>query len=75
LNLESEIRIDIESQSERLAAIDIPQNVASEMRAKVRQSIDESFLAGFRLVMFSASGLALLSGGAAWLILEKKQRR
>jgi EmrB/QacA subfamily drug resistance transporter len=75
LNLESEIRIDIESQSERLAAIDIPQNVASEMSAKVRQSIDESFLAGFRLVMFSASGLALLSGGAAWLILEKKQRR
>lgn len=74
MNLESEIRMDIESQRERLAAIDVPRNVDPELSAKIRQTIDESFLAGFRLVMFSASGLALLSGGTAWLILEKKER-
>ncbi|HLQ76107.1 MAG TPA: MFS transporter, partial [Terriglobia bacterium] len=75
LNLESDVRIEIESQRERLAAIEIPQGITPEQRAKVRQTIEESFLAGFRLVMLSASGLALLSVGAAWLLIEDKQKR
>jgi EmrB/QacA subfamily drug resistance transporter len=72
LDLEPGVRMEIESQGERLAAIDIPQNIEPDRRAIIRHSIDEAFLAGFRLVMFSASGLALLSGGTAWLSVKRK---
>jgi len=75
LELDPGIRQELESQRERLAAIEIPRDLDYGQSAKIRQSIDESFLAGFRLVMLSASGLALLSAGAAWMIIEKKQIR
>jgi hypothetical protein len=74
LGLESGTLQKIESQRERLAAIEIPQDIQDDSRARIRESIDDSFLAGFRLVMFTASGMALLSAGTAWLIIEKKQR-
>jgi MFS family permease len=72
LDLEPGVRMEIESQRERLAAIDIPQNIEPDRRAIIRHSIDEAFLAGFRLVMLSASGLALLSAGTAWLSVKRK---
>jgi hypothetical protein len=74
LDLEPGVRLEIESQRARMAAIDIPQNIKPDQRAKVRQTIDESFMAGFRLVMFSAAGLALLSAGTAWLLIDKRRR-
>src|SRR6185436_12878740 len=40
MDLEPEIRLAIESQREKLAAIDVPQNIAPEQRAKVRHAID-----------------------------------
>jgi EmrB/QacA subfamily drug resistance transporter len=74
LDLEPGVRLEIESQRARMGAIDIPQNIKPDQRAKVRQTIDESFMAGFRLVMFSAAGLALLSAGTAWLLIDKRRR-
>jgi hypothetical protein len=74
LELETGVRLEIESQQDKLAAIDIPESIEPEERAKVRQTIDESFLAGFRLVMFTAAGLALLSAGTAWLLIDKRRR-
>jgi hypothetical protein len=73
LNLEPEIRMEIETQREKLAAINIPQNIEPDQRTNVRHAIDESFLAGFRHVMLTASGLALLSGGIALLSIKGKQ--
>ena len=72
-DLDSETRLEIDSQREKLAAIDIPQHVGSEQRATIEKTIDESFLAGFRVVMLSASLLALLSAATAWLSIKPSQ--
>jgi MFS family permease len=72
-DLDSETRTAIESQREKLAAIDVPQHIESEQRAKIEKTIDESFLAGFRIVMLSGSVLALLSAGTAWLSIKRTQ--
>jgi EmrB/QacA subfamily drug resistance transporter len=72
MDLEPGIRQEIESQHVKLAAIEIPQDIDIGVRNKIRQSIDESFVAGFRLVMVVASGLALLSAAIAWLTIERK---
>jgi len=75
LDLEPAIRMEVDNQREKLAAIDIPRNMEPDQRANVRHSIDESFLAGFRLVMLSAAGLALLGAATAWLSVKGKQNR
>jgi MFS family permease len=72
-NLDSETRMEIDNQREKLAAIDVPQHIEFEQRARIEKTIDESFLAGFRIVMLSASALALLSGGTAWLSIKRTQ--
>jgi EmrB/QacA subfamily drug resistance transporter len=65
IRLEPQIRRDIESQRVKLAAIEIPQGVDTPLREELRRSIDSSFVAGFRLVVIIASGLAILSSIAA----------
>jgi EmrB/QacA subfamily drug resistance transporter len=72
MGLKLEIRQDIESQRVKLGAIEIPQAIDPAVKMKIRRSIDESFVAGFRLVMLVASGLALLSAATAWLTIEPK---
>ena len=69
LNLGPEIRKQIEEQRTKLAAIEIPQEIGSQTGERIRQAIRESFVAGFRLVMLIASGLALASAAIAWVIV------
>jgi EmrB/QacA subfamily drug resistance transporter len=74
MHLEPEIRQEIESQYPRLAAIEIPQGLDSQSREGVKRSIDDSFVAGFRLVMILAAGLALLSAATAKLMIESNPK-
>ena len=71
LNLDPGIRQQLESQRVRLAAIEIP-DVDTRSRTMIRQTIDDSFVTGFRVVMLTASGLALLSAVTALLHIEGK---
>jgi hypothetical protein len=58
----------VQSQSTRLAAIDIPQNLNAETRQAIRRAIDESFVSGFRWVM--VIGAALAAGSAVTALLS-----
>ena len=51
----------LSSQRGRLVGIVIPDSVQGATRLAVRQAIGESFLAGFRLAMCIAAGLAFAS--------------
>jgi EmrB/QacA subfamily drug resistance transporter len=73
LNLSSEIRQDLDAQQIKLAAIQVPATVDKATEQTVRQSINESFVAGFRLVMLVASILALASAATAWLVIRDQR--
>jgi len=61
-NLPASVTQSLQSQSIKLAAIDIPKSVSPGMHQLIRRAIDESFMAGFRFVM--VIGAALAAGSA-----------
>ena len=70
LNISSDSREGVYAQRIKLAAIEIPANVGIPTRTAIKKTIDKSFIAGFRLVMLIAAGLALASSAAAWLLIR-----
>lgn len=49
-----------------LAALTPPESLSADRREVVREVVDASFVAGFRVVMASMAGLALVAAGVAW---------
>jgi ABC-type spermidine/putrescine transport system permease subunit I len=64
----------VQSQSTRLAAIDIPQNLNAETRQMIRRAIDESFVSGFRWVMVIGAALAAASALTALFWIGNTRR-
>ena len=59
-------------QRNRLTQIEPPSGLNADQQHALKQSIDESFLAGFRWVMVISAGLALLSAASAWSMIQGK---
>ena len=57
-NLPSLVVQSVQTQSTRLAAIDIPENVNPGTQQLIRRAVDESFLSGFHWVMVIGAALA-----------------
>jgi EmrB/QacA subfamily drug resistance transporter len=57
-NLPSSVVQSVQTQSTRLAAIDIPENVNPGTQQLIRRAVDESFLSGFHWVMVIGAALA-----------------
>ena len=60
-NLPASVAQSLQTQSIKLAAIEIPQNLNDETRQVIRLAIDESFVSGFRWVMVIGAALAAAS--------------
>jgi EmrB/QacA subfamily drug resistance transporter len=56
----------------KLAGAQIPSDLSADLQAAARQAVDEAYVAGFRVVMLIAAGLAASSALSAWLLIEKK---
>jgi len=60
-NLPASVAQSLQSQSIKLAAIDIPKNVNPATQQLIRGAVDESFVSGFRWVTAIAAALAAAS--------------
>jgi len=70
IRLESGVRQELDDQRAKLGAIEIPQALDAQLKADIQRAIEDSFMAGFRLVMFLSSGLAALSSISATLLID-----
>jgi hypothetical protein len=72
LDLPPEIRQTVQSQRGELAGMKIPASLGEPARSQVRSAVNAAFLEGFRGVMLTASGLALLASLSAWWWIRTK---
>jgi hypothetical protein len=56
-----------------LAGTTLPDEVAPPMRVVIRQAINDSFVEGFRYVMFIGAGLAMASAISSFLLIDGKR--
>jgi EmrB/QacA subfamily drug resistance transporter len=75
ISLPPAARQNIDEQRIKLAGATLPADITESQRAQLQDAIDESFVAGFRLMMLTAAGLALASAASAWLMVEGKNER
>ncbi len=72
LDLSPQAQEQLESEKANLGGAEVPSGVSEETGVKIERAIHESFLAGFRLAMYIAAGLAVASAVAAAVIMEGK---
>jgi EmrB/QacA subfamily drug resistance transporter len=72
LDLPPAAQRQLEAQKVNLGAARVPESLGAETAAAVQRAIEESFIAGFRVAMFVAAGLALASAAAAGIMIEGK---
>jgi EmrB/QacA subfamily drug resistance transporter len=70
LDLPPEVRRSIDDQRVRLAGTELPLGIDEQTRVALRQAINESFIVGFRVVMMTAVGLALVSAICALIMIR-----
>ena len=64
----------VETQSTKVAAIAIPQDLDPAKKQLIRQAVDESFVSGFRSVMAIGAALASASGIIALTLIRTERR-
>ncbi len=74
LDLSTQAQQQLETEKVNLGGAEVPSGVSQATGVKIEHAIHESFLAGFRLAMFIAAGLAVASAVAAAAIMEGKGR-
>lgn len=71
MTISTEAIQSMEMQKVRLAGIKIPESLDVQTQAMIRRAIQDSFVSAFRMVMMIASGLALASALATWIMIGK----
>jgi hypothetical protein len=64
----------VETQSAKLAAITIPENLDVTTKQLIRQAVDDSFVAGFRSVMAIGATLAGASAIVALTLISRSAK-
>jgi EmrB/QacA subfamily drug resistance transporter len=72
--LPAAIQQQLVSNKTKLAALPVPPGIESDIATVVRQSISDSFLFGFRLVLLACAALSLASAAVARLMIPDKTK-
>jgi MFS family permease len=70
IELPPQVRQQLDAQRVRLAGMDVSQGLNAETASALRTAIGLSFIDGYRVVMLTACGLALLSAASAAVLIE-----
>lgn len=75
LSLSPSVVQELRSNEIKLAGLPVPAGLGSIATAAIRKSVNESFVYGFRMVMWICAGLSLASAAAAGLMIPRDRGR
>jgi len=73
LNLRADVVHELELNVAKLGSLDAPPSVDPQTALAIRAAVAESFVFGFRLIMFVCAGLAVASAAVAWRKIPAEQ--
>ena len=62
-------------QRDRLAGVELPNDLTTASRQEARGAIDQSFVSGFRMVMTLGAILAAASAASAWILIQPSAKK
>ena len=71
--VDEQLKHSIYEQRVKLAALEVPPNTDSATLEKIKVAIAESFVSGFRKIMFASAALAVASGASSWFFIRKSR--
>jgi len=71
VQVDEQLKHSIYEQRVKLAALEVPPNTDATTREQIKGVVADSFVFGFRVIMFTAAGLALASGASSLLFIRK----
>jgi hypothetical protein len=69
LSLPPAILTELYADEIKLAGLQVPPGVDSKTGTALKESVNEAFVFGFRIVMLACAGLSLASSAVAWLLI------
>jgi EmrB/QacA subfamily drug resistance transporter len=73
IQLDESVKHEVYEQRVKLAAVELPPEVDPVTREQFKGAIADSFVFGFRIVMWTSAALALASAASAWLFIRKSR--
>ena len=71
IGLDEQLKQAVYEQRVKLAGLQVPDGADSATRVQIKQTVAESFVFGFRLVMLTSAALAVASAFASWLLIGR----
>ena len=71
--MDEQLKHSIYEQRVKLAALEVPPGTDSATLEKIKVAIAESFVSGFRMIMFASAALAVASGASSWFFIRKSR--
>jgi hypothetical protein len=69
LGLPADLVRGVQSNEIKLASVDVPEGLDSIAATKLRSSIEQGFVFGFRFIMLICAGLCVVSSSFAWRMI------
>ena len=72
LNLTPQVQETLLAERGDLAGMSVPEGVSPELKTGLETAIDQSFVAGFRIIMLVTAALAVAGALTSWLMIDGK---
>jgi EmrB/QacA subfamily drug resistance transporter len=73
LEVSPKVRQMLDAERVKLAGATLPEEIAPPLRAAIRRAINDSFVEGFRYIMFIGAGLAMASAISSFVLIEGRR--
>jgi EmrB/QacA subfamily drug resistance transporter len=73
VQIDAGLRQSVYEQRVKLAGIELPENTDPATQEKIKGAIADSFVSGFRVIMFISAALGLASAASSWFFIRKSR--